>query len=292
MKGQLYALLEGVERSANAVNVLREYLQGRVLRALEQQGAMSSLAFLGGTCLRFVFNIERYSQDLDFTLEHNADTYDFERYLKALGKHLGREGYAVEFAQVSRKTNVHKAFLRFADVLYESGLSAHPAQKLSVRLEIDVRPPEGAGTAVSRASQLVFPDSLPLHLQHHDRSSLFAGKVAAVLQRPYTKGRDLYDLHWYLRNPNWPEPNIPLLNASLAQRDGGHVLLTAATWRATLMKRLDELDWDRARADVGRFLINPHHSALINREAILDAARHWASRLPLQTALPVPKTSM
>ena len=56
-----------------------------------------------------------------------------------------------------------------------------------------------------------------LHLQHHDRATLLAGKLHAILQRPYPKGRDVNDLLWYLSDPAWPEPNLVMLNNALQQ---------------------------------------------------------------------------
>ena len=81
----------------------------------------------------------------------------------------------------------------------ELGLSRRAEQNLSIRVEVDTNPPGGAGTDISivRRFQL-------LRLQHHDKSSLFAGKIHAVLVREYTKGRDFYDLAWYLGSNDWP----------------------------------------------------------------------------------------
>ena len=93
-----------------------------------------------------------------------------------------------------------------------------------------------------------------LRLCHHDRASLLAGKLHAVLRRPDTKGRDLYDLIWYLSDPTWPAPNLTLLNAALRQTGRAGAELNVRTWRDTVAARIDALDWDRAVADVRPFL--------------------------------------
>jgi len=68
-------------------------------------------------------------------------------------------------------------------------------------------------------------------LQHHDQASLFAGKLHAILQQATIKGRDWYDLYWYLRQPGWPAPNIPMLNQALAQSGWDKGTLTENNWK-------------------------------------------------------------
>jgi hypothetical protein len=80
-----------------------------------------------------------------------------------------------------------------------------------------------------------------LNLLHHDRASLFAGKLHALLQRSYLKGHDLYDPIWYLCAPDWPAPNLTLLNNALAQTGWNRPHLTSETWHETMHNRLKEL---------------------------------------------------
>jgi hypothetical protein len=80
-----------------------------------------------------------------------------------------------------------------------------------------------------------------LQLHHHDKASLFAGKLHAILQRPFLKGRDVYDLLWYLSDPNWPEPNLIFLNNALAQTHWKGDVLTAENWRGQV--------WDRIKGE-------------------------------------------
>jgi hypothetical protein len=95
---------------------------------------------------------------------------------------------------------------------------------------------------------------LTLQLQHHDRGSMLAGKLHAVLQRAYLKGRDLYDLLWYLSDPNWPAPNLILLNNALRQTNWTGKPLTKDNWRAAVRKRLKTIEWQRVVNDVRPFL--------------------------------------
>jgi len=83
---------------------------------------------------------------------------------------------------------------------------------------------------------------------------MLAGKLHAVLQRSWTKGRDLFDLLWYLSDPHWPEPNLTLLNNALRQTDWPGETVTSESWRPVVRERLHELDWDRVVSDVRPFL--------------------------------------
>jgi Nucleotidyl transferase AbiEii toxin, Type IV TA system len=83
---------------------------------------------------------------------------------------------------------------------------------------------------------------------------VLAGKLHAILQRSFTKGRDLYDLLWYLSDPAWPPPKLVLLNNALVQTDWQGGTLTEANWRERVHERLRTLDWNAALADVSPFV--------------------------------------
>lgn len=123
-----------------ARNVVREYLQSRILGALQRAGAMTSLAFQGGTCLRFVFGLPRYSEDLDFALARGREEFDLRTCLKAVRSELAAEDYRVD-VRVREHRTVHGALVRFPGVLYDIGLSPHATEVLAVRIEVDTRPP-------------------------------------------------------------------------------------------------------------------------------------------------------
>jgi hypothetical protein len=214
VRDHLLSLVRSSLTSVHGRNVVREYLQARILAAMQRAGAMVPLAFHGGTLLRFLYTIPRYSEDLDFALERPDAAYDLRAYLRAIRSELNLEGYGVDL-KVNDRRVVHSAFVRFGGLLYELGLSPHEDEVLAVKIEVDTRPPAGAGLATSLVRRHV-----TLHLQHHDRASLLAGKLHAVLERRYTKGRDLFDLLWYLSDPDWPPPNLTLLNNALQQTAG------------------------------------------------------------------------
>lgn len=105
-------------------------------------------------------------------------------------------------------------------------------------------------------------------LLHHDRASLLAGKLHAVLTRKYTKGRDLYDLVWYLSDATWPPPNLVLLNNAL-QQSGWEPDVTSQTWRPLIADRLARVNWDQALADVSPFLEREQDAALVSEDVLL-----------------------
>ena len=251
-------------------NVAREYLQARILACLQRAGAMIPLAFHGGTALRLLYSLPRYSEDLDFALERPDKGYDFRGYLGVIRSDLSSEGYNIDF-KVSDSKPVHNSFIRFRGLPYELGLSPHTDETLAIKIEVDSFPPAGAGLETRIVRKYVM-----LHLQHHDRASLLAGKLHAILQRAYTKGRDLYDLLWYLSDPGWPAPNLALLNNALQQTGWSGDSLTDQNWRAIISERIDELDWNRLIPDVRPFLEKEAEVELLtqaNLRRVLDLDR-------------------
>ncbi len=280
VKERLRELLQGAAAGPAARNLAREFLQAFILAALQRAGAMVPLAFQGGTALRFLYSIRRHSEDLDFSLERPAAGYDFRGYVASIGADLRREGYDVDLARVSDQRAVHSAFVRFPGLLHELGLSGHREESLSVKLEVDSRPPPGAGleTTVVRRHML-------LRIQHHDRPSLLAGKLHAILQRPYPKGRDFYDLVWYLSDPTWPPPNLVLLNNALAQTGWTRPPLSKTSWVSVVRARLRSVRWEALADDVRPLLESPEDRALLTRETItrlLDQRTPQAAAPPLR----------
>ena len=257
MKDLLLSLVKEYPQPVQARNRVREYLQARILAALQHSGAMLSLAFHGGTALRFLYSFNRFSEDLDFALERAPEHYDFRRYLKSIRTELAPEGYTVELKANDRKT-VHSAFVRFPGLLYELGLSPHPNEVLAVKIEIDTNPPEGGQLETTVVRRFVI-----MQLQHYDKACLFAGKLHAILQRNYTKGRDLYDLLWYLSNPEWHPPNLEMLNNALEQTGWNGPILKDENWRQVVLQRLQTIDWENIVRDVRPFLESNNDAQLI-----------------------------
>ncbi len=248
MKDYLQSLVKQTSSPLQARNLAREYLQARILGSLQRSGAMIPLAFHGGTALRFLYAHGRYSEDLDFALEGNRQSYDFRAYLQAIRSELTPEGYQVEL-KVNDTKAVHSATVRFPGLLYDLGLSAQRSEVLAVKIEVDTDPPKGAGLATTVVRRFVV-----LQLQHHDQASLLAGKIHAFLQRPFTKGRDLYDLLWYFSDSAWPPPNLVLLNNALAQTHWAGGTLNEGNWKEQVRARLEKLNWNRVVDDVRPFV--------------------------------------
>jgi hypothetical protein len=106
-------------------------------------------------------------------------------------------------------------------------------------------------------------------LQHHDPATLLAGKLSAILQRDYTKGRDIYDLWWYMKQPNWPKPNLEYLNQSLQQGGAADDLLTPANWRSIVREQMLPLNWSLVMEDVGSFIIDSQEHSNFSKEQLL-----------------------
>lgn len=153
----------------------------------------------------------------------------------------------------------------FPGLLYELALSPHRSEILAVKIEVDTNPPAGAGLTTTVVRRHII-----LQLQHHDRASLLAGKLHAILQRPYVKGRDLYDLLWYLSDPQWSSPNLTLLNNALQQTGWKGKPLTPENWRGIVRQRLRQVEWKNLTDDVRPFLEPSANLTLLTRENLMQ----------------------
>lgn len=266
-------LAEIVAASAprDATNTMREYLQARILETLQERGAWSSIAFMGGTALRFLYRIPRFSEDLDFSLEDRTAGYDFANLIDAVRSQFERQGYSVE-ARVATLTTVNKAYIRFPGLEHSFGLSPHASQVFSVKVKVDTSPPAGAGLDITTVRRFT-----TLRLTHHDKPSLLAGKTAALLLRGWIKGRDVYDLVWYLSDPTWPEPNEELLLNACRQANRLDLVQNDRVWRDALAERLREAPWDHVLADAERFLERREDAWMLERDTVLSvlSQRGW-----------------
>ena len=161
--------------------------------------------------------------------------------------------------------NVQSCAIRFVGLLYECGLSPRPEARLSIKLEIDRLPPAGFGMEVSSVD-LYFP----YVVRHHDRPSFIAGKLHAVLQRPYPKGRDYYDLLFYLRRWRQTEPNLAYLVNALRQTEYEGEAITADNWRDVVAAKVEAVDWARVVADVDPFLLREADAPALRKERLLQ----------------------
>ena len=267
MKDFLKQMLDSVENPILGRFLCREYLQARVLQSLQDHGAFSTWVFQGGTALRFLYSIPRFSEDLDFALVAPHVEDKFRAHLDTVMSVFEAEGYNVD-ARVKDKRTVKGAFVRFRGLLFEVGLSPHRSEVLSIKVEVDSNPPLGA-----RNVSTIVRRHVTLNLRHHDKASLLAGKLHALLSRQYTKGRDIYDLFWYLSDRDWPEPNLELLCNALEQTGWDGPEVTRESWRQVVRQQVDKWRWQRIVADVEPFLERKEDVALLTRENLLALLR-------------------
>jgi predicted nucleotidyltransferase component of viral defense system len=263
MKDHLRQLASTAKNDLARTCLVREYLQARILESLQNSGAFLRWAFMGGTALRFLFSIPRFSEDLDFSLITPGTQADFRSAAAEIKRTFEREGYSID-VKVSEKRTVLSAWARFPGLPREVGISFHAAQALSIKVELDTNPPAGAHIENS-----IVRRHATLNLCHYDKASLLAGKIHAVLSRSWAKGRDLYDLVWYLAERTWPAPNLDLLNAALEQTSRDAPRLTEANWRKVLKNRIESLDWQKARADVKPFLERERDLDLVKKDVLV-----------------------
>ncbi|MFV1994850.1 MAG: nucleotidyl transferase AbiEii/AbiGii toxin family protein, partial [Verrucomicrobiales bacterium] len=130
MKEEALSIIEAVADPAQKLNILREYVQSQALRSLHESEAFVNLSFVGGTALRFVYNLPRFSEDLDFALDHHHG-YTPEAWMKKLKTDLSRAGFDTSVSWNERAT-VHKAWIKIAGLLSDAGLAVMRNQKLSI----------------------------------------------------------------------------------------------------------------------------------------------------------------
>ncbi len=259
MKDHLLEILEKEKRESNKLNVMREYLQSYILKILQENNFFNNAAFLGGTALRFVYDLPRYSEYLDFSsTKKSFDRLDDN--VKILKRELSLAGYDVSFSSDFSKT-VQYSFVKFKGLKYESGLSPHNEEKMSIKLDLDTNPPSGAVVERNIKNKYFL-----LSFNTYDLSSLFSGKIHALLFRKYTKGRDWYDLLWYLTNDEKPRPNLVLLNNAVKQTDRNHKQLTEKNWKEVLKKRIKKCDFKKARNEVSKFLKRPEEAEFLTEK--------------------------
>ncbi|MBE0432273.1 nucleotidyl transferase AbiEii/AbiGii toxin family protein [candidate division WOR-3 bacterium] len=250
------------ERTAEEkINRLREFLQILILREIYERKYFQHLSFVGGTALRFLYGLRRFSEDLDFSV-FSRPGYDFDKLATDLRRGMGYHGFDVDVKTDDLKT-VQNIDLKFINLLVTYGLSRIKSQKLYIRMEIDTNPPRGWKTEVSAINRTFI-----FTVTHFDLNSLFALKVHACFYRKYTKGRDFYDLIWYLGKKILP--NFPLLNSAVKQTEGKDPRITPANFRAFLAEKLTGTDFARARKDVERFLEDKSELKLFDRQTILS----------------------
>lgn len=267
MKEQAKDIVLRAESRDQAYHRLRDYLHHVILRALFEEKALQSWVFHGGTALRILHRFRRYSEDLDFHLRTPALEPGLQSMHKALVRNLNRQGYVVSHRLIHNRT-VQSLWIKFEELLAELGISNHATEKLHIKLELDTNPPAGFTMTRSMINRYV-----PVILIHHDPPTLLAGKLHAIFQRSYTKGRDWYDVLMILSGNLADQPNLPYLNNALKQTGYQGIPVTTENWRTLLIHRAGSLDWDAVIEDVEPFLEQASDIDLLQQEVVLDILR-------------------
>jgi hypothetical protein len=244
------------------VNALREILQELALLGLWRAKFFEHAAFYGGTALRVLYGLDRYSEDLDFSLLRPSATFTLGAFGDALLREIRSFGFEVDFQPREKpaRTRIESAFLKantYRQLLaIDAGnglLRGLPAGKtLKIRLEVDTDPPGGFET---ESRYLLQP--IPFGLRVYRLPDLFAGKLHAVLCRKWKsriKGRDWYDLVWYAARH--PQVNLGHLETRMRQSGdyGKEEPLTRARLLDLLRQRVQQVDVAELREEVAPFV--------------------------------------
>lgn len=263
MKEQIRQIIADTADSLQARNHVREYLQARILQYLQERGLFQDWIFHGGTALRILYGLPRYSEDLDFAMSSPDTEYDFEGAVSKILQWFEAEAYQVELKFQTQKT-VKSVFVKFRGLLFELDLSPRKSEVLSIKIDLDSNPPPGGELITTVVRRYVL-----LNIQHYDKASLLSGKLHALLARSYIKGRDLYDIFWYLSDPSWPDPNIGFLGRALSQTGWKGPAINKGNWAAVAAEKLAAIDWRRALEDVRPFIERTADLKLLTRENVL-----------------------
>jgi predicted nucleotidyltransferase component of viral defense system len=215
-------------------------------------------AFYGGTALRIIHGLDRFSEDLDFSLLKADSQFDISRYEPYLKNEIESFGFQVKVKKKIKnvKTPIESAFIKANSAVHlleiDPRLKAHPQRLIKIRLEIDTDP---AGGEESEVFQHFVP--VPYSIKTFSLPTLFAGRIVASLFRSYkfnVKGRDWYDFLWYTGRDI--SVNIPHLRAKMIQigKWDPDRPLTIDSVRQIMLDRIDDLDLDMAKSDILPFV--------------------------------------
>jgi predicted nucleotidyltransferase component of viral defense system len=236
-------------------NATKEIMQEIALYALWKADFFERAVFQGGTSLRILHGLPRFSEDLDFMLLAPDRNFNWAPYLSALMETFATFGIRTEArSKDDMDKRIRAALIKDTSIAGQLDLAfadRQPDQKIKIKLEIDVDPPASSKDVWTF---LDFPADY--EVRHQDLSSNFALKIHALLCRRFLKGRDWYDFSWYVANGVFP--NLPHLETALFQYGpwaGQKDLQLSRAWLSReLGKAIDAIDWDVARSDVRRFV--------------------------------------
>ncbi len=264
----------------DSVRALREIIQEVALLGLWRAKFFEHAAFYGGTALRILYGLDRFSEDLDFSLLAPSPDFNLARYTASLEEELQAFGFNVRVEMVDKavESAVQSAFLKANTrnelLVIEAGeeLTGQVAsgQVLKVKIEVDTDPPPGFST---QTRYLLQP--IPFAVRSYSLPDLFAGKMHAILFRKSknrVKGRDWYDLVWYAAN----HPHLNLTHLEQRMRQTGHwsedKKLSPVVFTDLLFEAIDRLDVNQARKDVAPFVKDQQMLALWSHDFFQDVA--------------------
>ncbi|WP_322998771.1 nucleotidyl transferase AbiEii/AbiGii toxin family protein [Castellaniella sp.] len=235
-------------------HALREVMQEIALAGLQRAGFFEKAAFYGGTCLRIFYGLPRFSEDLDFSLLASTAGFSLQPYFSALREEFSAFGFDVEITARDKvvESAVVSAFLKQGTSIYDVRVPGQRA--LKIKFEVDTDPPMGFST---QERLLVQPYSF--YVKCYALPDLYAGKLHAVLFRRWknrVKGRDWFDLEWYVRNAT-PLNLIHLEHRARQSGDWQGLQMTRDDLLRLLLARVETLDVDQARRDVETFVPDP-----------------------------------
>lgn len=231
-------------------NILLEYLQTQILKVLSLSKFNNIISFMGGTCLRFAYGINRFSEDLDFDLVEK-EGFDIKELMVDIKSRLELQGFQLD-AQMKTTENIHIVFFRFKNVLREFGLNVQKNEKILIKFEIDFHPYKNIRTETRFSDS--FNERFPMLVNSLD--TLFAQKVVAIIFRPYQKGRDFYDLVWFLSQRDL-EPNYAIFKEKKLNITNRREMIEFLTQQA------EKSNLEQAANDVERFLFHPEQAKWI-----------------------------
>jgi len=268
-------------RVEDDVKALREILQEIALLGLWRSRFFEKAALYGGTALRILYGMDRYSEDLDFSLLKPAAEFDLSRYCNALEKEIRSFGFEANVTGKSKsgQSAIQSAFLK-ADTLKHllvinttealSG-SIPPGQVLKIKIEVDTDPPSGFDTETRFLLQ-----PIPFSVRAFALPDMFAGKMHAVLCRNWknrVKGRDWYDLVWYAAN----HPQLHLEHLEQRMIQSGHLKqtekLTPEKLFAIQESVIERLDVNQAKREVEPFVKAPETLTVWSHDFFRDIFR-------------------
>ncbi|MFH0914867.1 MAG: nucleotidyl transferase AbiEii/AbiGii toxin family protein [bacterium] len=259
---------------------LREILQDVALLGLWRSNFFDKAAFYGGTALRILHGLDRFSEDLDFSLLAPDRSFDLSRYTASLEREVRAFGFDVTCEEKAAKESraVRSAFLKADTVKELLTIEARPeviagipkGQLIKIKLEVDTDPPPGFETQVRFLLQPV-----PFSVRTYSLPDLFAGKMHALLYRKWgnrVKGRDWYDLVWFAGN--YPELRLSHLEQRMLQSGDwtGPGVLVGDALKQLLDDAIEALDVERARRDVEPFVRDPAALRVWSKKFFRDVA--------------------